>query len=416
MTMRVLYICGIGPFGGASRSLYEAIKAMPKESVEAYFIGVHGSALPFYKEVATDIVATIGLTRFDNSRYSYYRGIRWLVLLRELSYLPFTLVTILRAKLRWGHVDVIHANDIMAIVPLLIARRVFRAPIVLHVRSLVRVEEKSLRCRWLNARLVQDAEAVVAIDDNVRATLPAEAKVDVIHNSFTPKRALKPDPVILRKLESLRPTSLKIGFIGNLLHVKGLFDLLESAKIVRAAGRDVEFVIVGGVTRPDRGLKAWLLGKFDLAQDIQSSLIEQIARYGLSDTFHLLGATNDIQCVFESIDVLCFPSHYDAPGRPVFEAAFSSVPSITAVTNPRPDTLVQGETGLAVPVRDPAKLAEAILYFADSRSEVERMGANARRLAEQNFDPSTNAAKLLAVYSRVLRAVSRNTSSVFAKS
>ena len=83
MTIRVLYICGIGPFGGASRSLYEAVKAMPKESVEAYFIGVHGSALPFYKEVATDMFATTGLTGFDNSRYSYYRGIRWLVLLRE---------------------------------------------------------------------------------------------------------------------------------------------------------------------------------------------------------------------------------------------------------------------------------------------------------------------------------------------
>jgi glycosyltransferase involved in cell wall biosynthesis len=416
MTMRVLYICSIGPFGGSSRSLYEAIKAMPKETVEAYFIGVHGSALPFFEEVATDMVATTGLTGFDNSRYSHYRGMRWLVLLRELFYLPFTLVAILRAKLRWGHVDVIHANEIIGIVQLLIAGRVFRAPIVLHVRSLVRVEERSLRCRWLNARLVQDVDAVVAIDDNVRATLPAEAEVDVIHNSFTPKRAPQPDPVILGKLESLRPTSLKIGFIGNLLHVKGLFDLLEAAKIVRAAGRDVEFVIVGGATRPDRGLKAWLLGKLGLAQDIQSDLIEQIARYELSDTFHLLGATSDIQCVYESIDVLCFPSHFDAPGRPVFEAAFSSVPSITAVTNPRPDTLVPGETGLAVPGQDPAKLAEAILYFADNRSEVERMGANARRLAERNFDPRINAEKLLAVYSRVLGAVGGNASNISVKS
>jgi glycosyltransferase involved in cell wall biosynthesis len=252
---------------------------------------------------------------------------------------------------------------------------------------------------------MQDADAVVAIDDNVRATLPAEAKVEVIHNSFDPKRALKPDPMILRKLESLRPTSLKIGFIGNLLHNKGLFDLLEAAKIVRAAGRDVEFVVIGGSIRTEGGLKPWLLGKLGLRQDIQSGLIEQIARYDLSDTFHLLGATSDIQCVYESIDVLCFPTHLDAPGRPIFEAAFSSVPSIVAITDPRPDTLVPGETGLAVPGQDPAKLAEAILYFADNRSEVERMGANARRLAEKNFDPRINAEKLLDVYSRVVRPV-----------
>ncbi len=416
MTIRVLYICGVGPFGGSSRSLYEAIKAFPKEKVEPYFIAVRGSALPFYEEVATDVIATTGLTRFDNSRYSYYRGTRWLVLLRELWYLPFTLVAILRAKLRWRHVDVIHANEFMAIVPLLIAKRVFRAPIVMHVRALVRKDERSLRCRWLNARMVKDIDAVVAIDQNVRATLPPEAPICVVHNSFTPKRAPNPDPALLRKLGSLRSTSLKIGFIGNLHLVKGLFDLLEAAKIVRASGRDVEFVIAGGATGNDRGLKAWALEKLGLAQDIQSGLIEQIARYQLSDTFHLLGATSDIQCVFESIDVLCFPSHYDAPGRPMFEAAFSGVPSITTVTDPRPDTLVPGETGLAVPGRDPAKLAEAILYFADNPSEVERMGANARRLAERNFDASTNAAELLAVYSRILRSVGRNTSSVFAKS
>jgi glycosyltransferase involved in cell wall biosynthesis len=101
--------------------------------------------------------------------------------------------------------------------------------------------------------------------------------------------------------------------------------------------------------------------------------------------------------------VLLFPSHFDAPGRPVFEAAFSSVPSIVSVDKPRADTLVHGETGLAIPVKSPSKLAEAILYFADNPSEVQRMGAKAKQLADSNFDPATNARKLLAVYTRVIR-------------
>ena len=88
----------------------------------------------------------------------------------------------------------------------------------------------------------------------------------------------------------------------------------------------------------------------------------------------------------------------------MFEAAFSSVPSIVSVNNPRADTLVHGETGLAIPAQNPPKLAEAILYFADNPGEVQRMGANAKRLAESNFDPATNARKLLAVYTRVILA------------
>ncbi|MFX5854768.1 glycosyltransferase, partial [Acinetobacter baumannii] len=67
------------------------------------------------------------------------------------------------------------------------------------------------------------------------------------------------------------------------------------------------------------------------------------------------------------------------------------------------DTLVSGETGLAIPVRNPQKLAEAIIYFADHRGEVGRMGANARELAERNFKPETNARKLLAIYQRVVQ-------------
>jgi glycosyltransferase involved in cell wall biosynthesis len=158
-------------------------------------------------------------------------------------------------------------------------------------------------------------------------------------------------------------------------------------------------------------VKGWLLGRLGLAQDVEAPLMREIERAGLSDSFHLLGPTTDIHSVYEQIDVLAFPSHFDAPGRPVFEAAFSGVPSIVAVRDPRPDTIIDGETGLAIPGQDPTKLAAAILHFADRPGEVERMGENARRLAHQNFSPRTNAHKLLAVYSRLVAESRRLTTS-----
>ena len=88
----------------------------------------------------------------------------------------------------------------------------------------------------------------------------------------------------------------------------------------------------------------------------------------------------------------------------MFEAAFSGVPSIVCVDKPRPDTLVPGETGLAVPARDPRALAQALIHFADDRTEVSRMGASARALAQSNFVPADNARKLLSLYERVVAA------------
>lgn len=402
--IKVLYIDGDGPFGGASRSLFEAVRALPAGSVEPYFVASQGSALDFYRQVAKDVVVTRGMTKFDNTRYSHYRGMRWLVLLRETFHFPFTVVAMLKARKRWKQFDLIHVNEFVYIVPALLAKLLFRVPLVVHVRSLARKDEPSIRTRWLNARLAREADAIVAIDETIRASLPGELAVDVIQNSFTAKPARTPDVQFMGKLESLRPGSLKVGFVGNLHHSKGLFDILEAAKLIRQDGRDVEFLIVGGVTASDRGLKAWLLARAGLAQNVQVELADRVEQEGLADCVHLLGATLDIKSVYDKLDVLLFPSHYDAPGRPVFEAAFSSVPCIAAINNPRADTLVHGETGLAIPAQNPQKLAEAILYFLDNPGEVLRMGVNAKQLAESNFDPATNARKLLAVYTRVIRA------------
>jgi glycosyltransferase involved in cell wall biosynthesis len=402
--IKVLYIDGDGPFGGASRSLFESVRALPTGSIEPYFVAARGTALEFYRQVALDVIETRGMTKFDNTRYSHYRGVRWLILLREIFHFPFTIVALIKARKRWCRFDLIHVNEFVYIIPALLAKVLFRVPLVVHVRSLARKDEPSIRTKWLNAILAREADAVVAIDETVRACLHVEFAVDVIQNSFTAKPALEADLKFTRKLETLRPSSLKLGFVGNLHHSKGLFDILEAAKVVRQAGRDVEFLIIGGVTLADKGLKAWLLSHVGLAQNVQAEMLARVESEGLSDYIHMMGPTLDIKRVYDQLDVLLFPSHYDAPGRPVFEAAFSSVPCIAAINNPSADTLVHGETGLAIPAHNPSKLAEAILFFADNPSEILRMGANAKKLAESNFDPATNARKLLAVYNRVIQA------------
>jgi glycosyltransferase involved in cell wall biosynthesis len=401
--MKVLYLDSDGPLGGASRSLFEVVRPLSVGAVDPYFVAVQGTALDFYSQIAKDVVVTRGLTKFDNTRYSYYRGVRWLILIREVFYFPFTVSALLRARMRWKAVDIIHINEVLCIIPGLIARWLFGVALVVHVRSPTRMDDNSIRCRWLFERLRKNAAAIIAINETTRATLPASLNVDVIQNSFTPKKLAEPDQAMQARLDALRPTSLKVGFVGNLHHSKGLFDLLAAAKLVRAAGHDVEYVIVGGVTVIDRGPKARLLAAAGLAQNVQEDLAVRVREEGLSDIFHLLGPTIDIQRVYERIDVIAFPSHFDAPGRPVFEAAFSSVPSIVAVENPFPDTLVDGETGLAIPGRNPPKLAAAIIHFAEHPEEVRRMGANARELAEKNFNPESNARKLLAVYTRVVQ-------------
>lgn len=399
-----MYIDGVGPFGGASRSLYEAVAALSRSGINPHFVAVRGTALDIYSKVATDIVNTRGLTRFDNTEYSHYRGGRWLILLREIFHFPFTLVAMLKAFRRWrGKIDLIHVNEVTEIIPGLIAKWLFRVPIVVHVRSLQWNNTRSWRVRMLHRWLTRSVDAVIAIDETTRASLPASLAVNVIHNSFTTKPEQHSDAAILSSFDTYRPDSLKVGFVGNLHVSKGIFDLVDAARLLCDAGANVEFIVVGGHTRVGGGIKGWLLRLAGLEQDVYGELLERITEHKLESTFHLLGPTHNIQCVYERLDVIAFPSHFDAPGRPVFEAAFFCVPCVACVSDPKPDTLVHGETGLTVPARDPTALAQAIHHFESNRSEVARMGKYAHQLAINNFEPEANARRIKNIYSRVLK-------------
>lgn len=400
--LRVLYIDGVGPFGGASRSLFESMRAMPAGSVERYFIVQSGTILGFYRPLASAVVTARGLTRFDNTRASHYRGRRWIVVLREAFHIPFMVSALLRARQKFPDIDVVHANEITEIIPGLLAKWLFQAPLVVHVRSLQRSDAKSRRVQWFRRTLRRHVDAVVAIDENVRQTLPNDVCVDVIHNAFTPQYAAEADNEYLQPLDRLSPSALVVGFVGNLHKSKGLFELIEAGRIVKSKGGNVQYVIVGGGTMRSRGILHWALKLFGLAENIGEDLPSLLERQGLSDDFFLLGHTNDIQRVYERMDVLAFPSHFDAAGRPVFEAAFSGVPSIVAVSDPKFDTVRHGVAAIAVPEPRPDLIAEAILTLDRDRAATRRMGEAARLLANENFVPIVNALKLLQLYHRVV--------------
>ncbi|MEO5844601.1 MAG: glycosyltransferase family 4 protein, partial [Caldimonas sp.] len=375
--LRVLYLHMIGPFGGASRSLCEAVGAFPAGAVQPFFVTQRGSVTRFFSRLG-EVVEARGMSQFDNTRYSRYRGTRWLVLLRELAYLPFTLAALAAAKRRWRSIDVIHLNEFTGLVPLLFARRLFGAPAVVHVRSVADDTPSSWRTRWVQRTLRRAARAVVAIDETVRASLPADLAVDVIHNAFSPKSSSAGDDALERRLQALRPETFKIGFVGNLLRVKGIHELVEAARLTRERGLDLEFLVVGDDAQPSRGVKARLLKGLGLAQNVRAEVEAALDLHALRDRFHLLGFSAEIGRAYRRMDVLCFPSHYDAPGRPIFEAAFFGVPSIVAVRRPRADTLVDGVTGLAFAPGDAVGLADAIERLARDRAGAARMGEAAR--------------------------------------
>jgi glycosyltransferase involved in cell wall biosynthesis len=388
----ILYIHHVGAFSGASKSLVEFAKVYVAQGFVPTVICPRGPVVNFFAKNGFCIVPTVGVSQVDNTRYGHYRGLRWLILLRELLYFPLSLQAIWRAR-RLGRYRLVHIND-ATLLPLgVLAKMWLRVPLVVHVRSLQADAAKGRMSRVVNRLLAKYADAVIAIDETVRRTLPADLAVDVVHNGL----AVNDRPAAKDK------GGFRVGIIGVLLKLKGVYEFAEAARILLKERRiEAEFLIVGENARSMNGIEGWLLSKLDFAHDVRADLDSFIERHGLRSHVKLTGFVGDVQAIYRTLDVLCFPSYLDAAGRPVFEAAFFEVPSIVAVRDPLPDTIVHGETGLCIDGPDPIALADAIEHLYRNPDDRRRMGKNARKLAENNFDVSTNAGKIMSIYERVL--------------
>jgi glycosyltransferase involved in cell wall biosynthesis len=200
----------------------------------------------------------------------------------------------------------------------------------------------------------------------------------------------------------INPSNLmRVAIIGSLLPVKGVYDFFEAALCLLKKRQDLLFIYVGKGIRKLSSPVASVLQLLKLADNTEDNLKGLIDKTGLSSRILMLGHRDDLVNIYKHVDVLCFPSHYNAPGRPIFEAAYFSKPSIVAIENPMPDTLIDGITGLSIKARDPVSLANAIQWMADNPARRNEMGIKAQALALMNFDLKKNVDSLVHIYRRL---------------
>ncbi|MEM7046711.1 MAG: glycosyltransferase family 4 protein [Pseudomonadota bacterium] len=393
--MRVLYLHPAGAYGGASKSLIELFQLLRNTGVAGTVLTPTGSATQAFADAGMSVIAVKGLSQFDNTRYGHYRRLRWLILLRELFLLPGSLLAIWR--LRGEHFDILHVNEITLLPLGILAKKLLGLPMVVHVRSLQRPPESSWRSRLINHWLGRYANAVVAIDAVVAKMLDPALPLNIVHNGLRVDTVVKQDIAYTPKRLPVR-----VGFMGVLAVMKGVYELIEAMRILKDRRVGIECVVVGENTRELRGVVAWALRKLDFAKDVRTELEQLTHQYGLENHVHLLGLVKDVRTIYPTLDILCFPSHLDAAGRPVFEAAFYSVPSVVAIQAPPPDAVLHEVTGLAIPRPEPELIANALQRLAEDGPFRQTLGRQAQEWAVSNFSIENSATAMTKIYRQLM--------------
>lgn len=395
--VKVLYIHHCGKFGGASRSLLELISSFPPNTVIPHLLTQQGNVGGFFEKKGVKTIEVKGVSIFDNGQYAYYRGLRWLILLREILFLPFTIAGLLKAKKHFNDLDIIHINEVQLLPVGLLAKKIFKKPLVCHARSLQRNVTNSWRVRLVH-RMLEKCDYIFPIDRSVSDTLPHSSKKVIVYNTINiaPQNTSKEQPVATE----IR-TAFTAGMVGQLLIHKGVLEFVEAARICKERGYDIKFIMIGDDDRLKGSFIKKVLVQLRIIQDVRAAVHKLIYLHGLSETVFVKPFTLNLGEAYTGIDVLCFPNKSDAIGRPVFEAAFFKKPSIVCVTRLYGDTFIDNETGVNIKVPSAESLSEAIIKMYKDRDLARQMGEKAHQLVTLNHDPVANSTRVLSTYSTI---------------
>ena len=370
---------------------------LKQHSVEGYVLTPKGSAVDAFELAGLKTIPIVGLSQFDNTRFSYYRNFRWLILLRELYYLPFSFLALWRVKKFGINFDLIHVNEITLLPVGLMAKFLFKLPIVFHIRSLQRNDESSFRSKWGFKLLDKFADAVICIDQTVNKSIPDWIESQVVHNG------INVGDISLINQDEIYPRKLTIGMVGVFLRSKGIYEFVEAAKILLVDKKhDLEFVISGENARDAKGIIGWIYKRLGFSEDVFSDIKKYIEDNGLGQHVKLTGLVKDIRQIYKSLDILCFPSYLNACGRPVFEAAFYGIPSIVAIEDPLEDAIINEVTGLTIDNPNPQLLANAIEKLVMNPAVRCKLGKQGKCWAEKFYSIETNARLALQIYTSVI--------------
>jgi glycosyltransferase involved in cell wall biosynthesis len=293
-----------------------------------------------------------------------------------------------------------------------LAARLARIPAVVNtVHGLYAVPEDPLPKRIAVygaerlAATCSHAELLVNAEDRetlLRLRVPDE-RLTVIGNGIDLGRfnqtKIDPDDRVAarRELGATSDHDVIVGLVGRLVREKGYLEAFDAAARLRDRHPELRVAVIG----PDEPTKA-------------DGLTAGDKRAAENIGVRFLGGRDDVPRLYAAMDIFVLASHREGFPLSPMEAAAMGVPAVVTDIRGCRQVVDDGETGLLVPPRDPAALAEAIDRLASDPALRRRLGGAARSKAVASFGHQRCVDLVLATYERLLHAAGRTTPSTAA--
>jgi starch synthase len=294
--------------------------------------------------------------------------------------------------------DVVHSHTWYANVAGLLASRSLRVPHVMTAHSLEPLRPWKAEqlgggyaiSNWAERCAIESADAVIAVSAGMRADIVTTypevepGRIHVVHNGIDPalfRPTSAPDVLSRYGVDTARPYVL---FVGRITRQKGLPDLLTAA----AAFDDSAQLV----------LCASAADTVELLDEVASTVAAlQAARSGVIWVRDPV-PRDDLIAVYAHATVFVCPSTYEPLGIVNLEAMACGTAVVATSVGGIPEVVVDGQTGLLVPVSDARRLASAVNDLIRDPARAAELGRAGRARVEAEFSWAAVAERTRAVY------------------
>lgn len=172
----------------------------------------------------------------------------------------------------------------------------------------------------------------------------------------------------IRNKYNITDEGFVFGFVGRITGDKGINELFSAYKQIYDKNNNAFLMLVGNPEKSE-------------------SVDNELYKWAIEcPNVIFAGYTNVVEQYLSAMDVYVLPSYREGFGSSVVEAEAMGVPVIaTDIPGPR-DAMIDGETGLAVPVKSVEPLVTEMIKLYNNRELCEALGMNGVMYAQNNFD------------------------------
>lgn len=231
-------------------------------------------------------------------------------------------------------------------------------------------------------RLVGNSHAVVEFYQQLG--VPKD-KLAMIYSGIENESPPQVDPCAVRAELAFEVEAPLILFAGRLADQKRVDDLLKALDLLQYVQPDARTVIAGDGPLRDR-------------------LEETSHAYQLDDRVKFLGHRDDVPRLMAAADLVVLPSAYEGLPNVILEAMRFRKPVVATAASGTTEIVVDGQTGLLVPIGNPPLLARAIRDVVRDPALAARLGEAGRARVEAHFRANTMVAQFAELYEQLARS------------